>query len=182
MWQYWWQELSLKLNRDALITAQQNDPSLTPCFKSAVTTNPPGHLGVNKIYHQVLHNFFWPLLKADVVAYWHSLTTCQLVGKPTKQIPHAPLHLISGEPFKKVILDFMGPLSTKSRHQYILRVMCSATRFSEAIPLCTLTAKMLRKALSNFFSTFWLPKIVQIDQTVCSVNGGPKQRYNEHGT
>lgn len=149
----------------------------------SLPTPPPGHLGVNKTYHQVLHNFFWPLLKADVVAYWHSLTTCQLVGKPTKQIPHAPLHLISGEPFKKSNIGFHGStVSTKSRHQYILRVMCSATRFSEAIPLCTLTAKMLRKALSNFFSTFWLPKIVQIDQTVCSVNGGPKQRYNEHGT
>lgn len=138
---------------------------------------------MNKTYHQVLHNFFWPLLKADVVAYCCSPTTCQLVGKPTKQIPPALLQLISGEQFKKIILDFVGPLpNTKSRHQYILRVMCSATRFSEAIPLCTLKAKMLRKALSNFFSTFWLPKIVQVDQTVCSVNGGPKQRYNERGT
>lgn len=59
----------------------------------------------------------------------------------------------------------MGPLpKTKSGHQYILIVMCSATRFLEAIPLRILKAKMVKKALIKFFTTFGLPKIIQTDQ------------------
>uniref|UniRef100_A0A669BX09 Gypsy retrotransposon integrase-like protein 1 n=1 Tax=Oreochromis niloticus TaxID=8128 RepID=A0A669BX09_ORENI len=209
--------LGEKLNRDALITAQQNDLSLTPCFVSAAASaeskfptsffvqdgvlmrrwspdqsglrgatqvvvpkphrgqvlslahdaSMAGHLGVNKTYHRVLHNFFWPGLKADVMAYCRSCTTCQVAGKPNRPIPPAPLHPIPviGEPFEKVILDCVGPLpKSKSRHQYILTIMCSATRFPEAIPLRTLKAKPVIKALIKFFSTFGLPKVIQTDQ------------------
>lgn len=42
--------------------------------------------------------------------------------------------------------------------------MCSATRFPEAIPLRTVTAKTAVKALTKFFSTFGLPSVVQTDQ------------------
>ncbi|XP_026021698.1 uncharacterized protein LOC113021315 isoform X1 [Astatotilapia calliptera] len=108
-----------------------------------------GHLGVNKTYHRVLRNFFWPGLKADVVAYCRTCSTCQMAGKPNRPIPPAPLHPIPviGEPFEKVILDCVGPLpKTKSGHQYILTIMCSATRFPEAIPLRTLKAKPVIKA------------------------------------
>lgn len=42
--------------------------------------------------------------------------------------------------------------------------MCSATRYPEAIPLRTITAKSVLKALVKFFSTFGLPKVLQTDQ------------------
>uniref|UniRef100_A0A673Y3Q0 ribonuclease H n=1 Tax=Salmo trutta TaxID=8032 RepID=A0A673Y3Q0_SALTR len=42
--------------------------------------------------------------------------------------------------------------------------MCSATRYPEAIPLRTITAKTVVKALVKFFSTFGLPKVIQTDQ------------------
>ncbi|XP_035984480.1 uncharacterized protein LOC118558122 [Fundulus heteroclitus] len=126
-----------------------------------------GHLGVKKTYHRVLRNFFWPKLKSDVVNYCRSCHTCQLVGKPNKPISPAPLHPIPvlGEPFERVLLDCVGPLpKTKSGYQYILTIMCAATRFPEAIPLRTLKAKNIVKALITFFSTFGLPKVVQTDQ------------------
>uniref|UniRef100_A0A669F703 Gypsy retrotransposon integrase-like protein 1 n=1 Tax=Oreochromis niloticus TaxID=8128 RepID=A0A669F703_ORENI len=126
-----------------------------------------GHLGVKKTYHRVLRNFFWPGLKSDVVKYCRSCHTCQVVGKPNKPIPPAPLHPIPalGEPFERVLLDCVGPLpKSKSGHQYILTVMCAATRFPEAIPLRTLKAKNVVKALTKFFSTFGLPRVVQTDQ------------------
>lgn len=52
----------------------------------------------------------------------------------------------------------------KSGNQFLLTIMCSATRFPEAIPLRKITSAAIVKSLIKFFSTFGLPKIVQTDQ------------------
>uniref|UniRef100_A0A8C6MDF9 Integrase catalytic domain-containing protein n=1 Tax=Nothobranchius furzeri TaxID=105023 RepID=A0A8C6MDF9_NOTFU len=46
----------------------------------------------------------------------------------------------------------------------LLTIMCSATRFPEAIPLTSITTKNVIKALTGFFSVFGLPKVIQSDQ------------------
>ncbi len=43
-------------------------------------------------------------------------------------------------------------------------MMCSNTRFPEAVPLRTIKTKGVLQALTKFFSTFGLPKVVQTDQ------------------
>ncbi len=43
-------------------------------------------------------------------------------------------------------------------------MMCSNTRFPEAVPLRTIKNKGVLQALTKFFSTFGLPKVVQTDQ------------------
>lgn len=111
--------------------------------------------------------FFWPGLKADVAKHCRSCHTCQMVGKPNKPILPAPLQpiLVIGEHFERVLLDCVGPLpKTKSGHQYILTVMCAATRFPEAFPLRTVKTKGIVKALTKFFSTFGLPRVTRTDQ------------------
>uniref|UniRef100_A0AAZ1Y236 Integrase catalytic domain-containing protein n=1 Tax=Oreochromis aureus TaxID=47969 RepID=A0AAZ1Y236_OREAU len=103
----------------------------------------------------------------DVALYCRSCHVCQVSGKPSQVIPPAPLHPIPaiGEPFEHVIVDCVGPLpKTKAGYQYILTIMCAATRFPEAIPLRSLRAKAVVKALVQFFSTFGLPKHIQTDQ------------------
>uniref|UniRef100_A0AAY4BUY6 Gypsy retrotransposon integrase-like protein 1 n=1 Tax=Denticeps clupeoides TaxID=299321 RepID=A0AAY4BUY6_9TELE len=126
-----------------------------------------GHLGVNKTYHRILRHFFWPGLKSDVVKYCRSCHRCQIAGKPNQVIPPAPLRPIPviSEPFERIILDCVGPLpTTKSGHRYLLTIMCAATRYPEAVPLRSLKAKPVLRALIRFFSTFGLPKVVQTDQ------------------
>lgn len=62
-------------------------------------------------------------------------------------------------------MDCVGPLPrTKSGNQYVLTMMCASTRYPEAVPLHTIKAKAVLKALVKFFSTFGLPKFVQSDQ------------------
>ncbi len=208
--------LSLNVTRDALVTAQKNDPSLTHCVSSVGTSGEldsasfffddgvlmrrwspdssavnavsqvvvpgefrpqilslahdssyAGHLGIKKTYDRVLRHFFWPGLKTDVTKHCRSCHTCQVVGNPNQPVRPAPLRPIPvlGEPFERVLLDCVGPLpKTKSGQQYLLTIMCAATRYPEAIPLRTLKAKPIIKALMKFFSTFGLPKIVQTDQ------------------
>ncbi|KAK7926200.1 hypothetical protein WMY93_008510 [Mugilogobius chulae] len=126
-----------------------------------------GHLGVTKTYNRVLQHFFWPGLKADVVSFCKTCSTCQSVGKPNQVVPPAPLRPVPavGEPFEHVIVDCVGPLpKTKSGNQFLLTIMCVTTRFPEAIPLRKITAPSVTKALTKFFTTFGLPRVVQTDQ------------------
>ncbi len=126
-----------------------------------------GHLGIKKTYHRILKHFFWPRLKTDVAKYCRTCQTCQISGKPNQTIPHAPLVPIPvlGEPFEHVIVDCVGPLpKTKAGNQYLLTMMCAATRFPEAIPLRKITAPVIIKALVKFFSLFGLPTVIQTDR------------------
>lgn len=126
-----------------------------------------GHLGVTKTYNRLLRHFFWPRVKKDVTVYCRTCPTCQVMGKPNQVIPPAPLVPIPvlGEPFEHVVVDCVGPLpKTKTGHQFLLTIMCVATRYPEAVPLRKITSKAVIKALVKFFSTFGLPKIVQTDQ------------------
>ena len=102
-------------------------------------------MGVNKTYSRILPYFYWPGLKRDVTQYCKSCHACQMVGKPNQHIPVAPLKPIPAafeEPFSHIMIDCVGPLpKTKAGHQYLLTIMCSSTRFPEAIPLRTITAE-----------------------------------------
>ena len=126
-----------------------------------------GHLGINKTYNKITKHFYWPQIRHCVAEFCKTCHICQMVGKPNQKIPVAPLKPIPAfeEPFSKVIIDCVGPLSkTKSRNQYLLTIMCASTRFPEAIPLINITAPKISKALVNFFTLVGLPKEIQSDQ------------------
>lgn len=126
-----------------------------------------GHLGIAKTYYRLTKYFYWPGVKSSVSRFCKACHTCQLSGKPNQKVPPAPLHPIPamGEPFERLVIDCVGPLPrSKSGHQYILTIMCAATRFPEAIPLHTLKAKTVVKELVKFLSTFGLPRVIQTDQ------------------
>ena len=126
-----------------------------------------GHLGVYKTFQNVLAHFFWPKMKSDVSKYIKSCHICQVVGKVNKPIPPAPLAPIPvvSVPFYKVIVDCVGPLPrSKKGNQYLLTIMCSMTRYPEAIPLRNIKSKSVVQALLKFFTYFGVPKIIQHDQ------------------
>ena len=126
-----------------------------------------GHLGINKTYHKIINHFYWPGLKSDVSKYCKTCHTCQMVGKPNQTIPKAQLQPIPAfdEPFSRILIDCLGPLPrTKSGNEYLLTIMCTSTRFHEAIPLRNIKTKSIVKALIKFFTFVGLPKSVQSDQ------------------
>ena len=88
-----------------------------------------------------------------------------MVGKPIQTLPKAQLQLIPAfdEPFSRILIDCVGLLPrTKSGNEYLLTIMCTSTRFPEAIPLRNI--KTIVKALIKFFTFVGLPKSVQSDQ------------------
>ena len=145
-----------------------------------------GHLdlGINKTYHKIINHFYWPGLKSDVSKYCKTCHTCQMVGKPNQTIPKAQLQPIPAfdEPFSRILIDCVGPLPrTKSGNEYLLTVMCTSTRFPEAIPLRNTKAKSVVKALINFFTFVGLPKSVQSDQGSNFLSGIFQQVMHELG-
>ena len=104
-----------------------------------------GHLGINKTYHKINNLFYWRGLKSDVSKYCKTCRTCQMVGTPNQTIPKAQLQPIPAfdEPFSRILIDCVGPLPrTKSGNEYLLTIMCTSTRFPEAIPLRNIKTKL----------------------------------------
>ena len=118
-----------------------------------------GHLGVSKTCSRILFHFCWPGIRSDVRKFCRECHVCQVVGNPNQKNPIAPLKpiLIFTEPFSKVMIDFVGPLpKTKAGNQYLLTIMCTSTRFPEAVPLRNIKAKTIIKHLLSFYP-FWSP-------------------------
>ena len=53
---------------------------------------------------------------------------------------------------------------SKSGSNFLLTVMCQATRYPAAFPLRNITTKSIMKALTQFIFTFGIPKVIQSDQ------------------
>ena len=117
---------------------------------SVAHDNVGGHLGVTKTYNKILSHFFWPRLKRDVGSYCRTCHICQVKGKPgagVKPYPLCPIPVVS-EPFKKIIIDCVGPLPKSKRgNQYLLTIMDVATPYPEVIPLRRITFQNVFKAL-----------------------------------
>ena len=116
-----------------------------------------GHLGIAKTRDRLLEHFYRPGIEKSVKEFCKSCETCQKVGKPNQTIPPAPLKPIptTGEPFDRILMDCVGPLhKTRMGSKYILTIMCSATRFPEAILLSHIHEKGNR-----CYDQFFLPEL-----------------------
>ncbi len=143
-----------------------------------------GHLGINKTFHRITKYFFWPGCKSSIAEFCRTCGICQRSGKPNQKVPVAPLQPVPvmAEPFERLILDCVGPLpKTKSGYQYVLTIMCTATRFPEAVPLRTIKSPAVIKALVKFCTTFGLPKEIQTDQGSNFTSKNFKQMLIEMG-
>ena len=126
-----------------------------------------GHLGVSKTCRRILSHFYWPRIRSDVRKFCKECHVCQVVGNPNQKNPITLLKPIPAftEPFSKVMIDCVGPLpKTKAGNQYLLTIMYTSTRFSEAVPLRNIKAKTIIKTLVKFFIPFGLPQAIQSDQ------------------
>ena len=90
-----------------------------------------------------------------------------MVDKSYKPIPVVPLKSIPtcGEPFSEVIIDCVGPLlKITAGNSYLLTIMCKATCFPEAVPLCNIKAPKIVDFLVKFFTFVGIPQSVHLDQ------------------
>ena len=167
----WWQccileKKNQRLLKPDLVIGQQTCSSGYQPPDRDVDDDVAGYLGISRIYYKVLNHFYWPGLRGDTKLYCKTSHSCQLMGKPIKKPPVAPLKPIPvmEEPFSCIIVDFLVPLpKTRSGNHYLLTVMCASTWYPDAIPLRTIKAPNIVKLLVKFFTFIRLPKVVQSD-------------------
>ena len=151
------------------------------------------HFGMRKTIQRIEAHFFWPTLIKDVKLYVKSCGLCQKRLRRTKfdRVPISPV-VRANSSFEQVNIDLIGPLEPKSSrgHKYILCLIDSCTRWVEAVPLKTLTAKETCDALISIFTRIGVPNILISDNGTNMVSGlnkelnrrlGIEARYSTHG-
>ncbi|GFU55284.1 retrovirus-related Pol polyprotein from transposon opus [Trichonephila clavipes] len=127
----------------------------TEVLKLAHTSVFSSHMGPKKTLERIKYSFFWEGLRADVKKFCESCKECQLtrsvrIKDRSSSTPVARPEL----PFEVGNMDLIGPIDPPSLkgHKYILCLVDPHTRWGEAVPLTSLSAKVTCEAWLNIFS------------------------------
>ncbi|GFX22894.1 retrovirus-related Pol polyprotein from transposon opus [Trichonephila clavipes] len=127
----------------------------TEVLKLAHTSVFSSHMGPKKTLERIKYSFFWEGLRADVKKFCESCKECQLtrsvrIKDRSSSTPVARPEL----PFEEGNMDLIGPIDPPSLkgHKYILCLVDQHTRWGEAVPLTSLSAKVTCEAWLNIFS------------------------------
>ena len=124
-----------------------------------------GHIGARRVKALLKARFSWPRLGKDVVNYCKSCPSCQTCGRsPARKVPLMERKVFS-EPFEVMGFDIVGPMPKgRGGYQYLLTAICMATRWPEAIPLKSITAKAVAMGMSEIFCRMGIPLQLVTDQ------------------
>ena len=119
-----------------------------------------GHMSTSRTVSRVLSEFYWPGVQADTKRYCRSCDICQRTI-PKGRIAKAPLGKmpVIDEPFKRVAVDILGPLSpvTDNGNRYIVTLVDYATRYPEAVALPNIETERVAEALIDIFCRIGFP-------------------------
>ena len=151
-------------------------------FQAAHHSPMAGHLGVDKTRDRIMARFYWPGIYADVQRWCASCRECQLSNPPA--IPKAPLRPLPlmEIPFERIAMDIVGPLDRSSRgYRFVLVIVDYATRYPEAVPLRSISAKSVAQALFQLISRVGIPKEILTDQGTAFMSRTLRELYRYLG-
>ena len=124
-----------------------------------------GHLGHRKELQLVWRRFAWPLMTKDIVNFCNACIVCQKCSRAAvRKAPMVERPVLS-EPFEQMAFDLVDPLpKAKGGYRYVLTAVCMATKWPEAIPLRSITAKAVAEGMLCIFSRMALPLEILTDQ------------------
>ena len=129
-------------------------------------SNWAGHRGVKATTARINKAFCWPSMTQDIQTYVRSCPECQRTAT-IKTADRAPLIEVPviDEPFHTVVLDVLGPINPKSSSgkRFVLILVEQTTHWPEFIPLSSVTAKAVAKALIEVFARTGIPKVIKSD-------------------
>ena len=124
-----------------------------------------GHLGHRKVLQMIKKRFVWPLMAKDVTLFCQSCQVCQSCSRAS--VRKAPMveRPVLTEPFEQMAFDLVSPLpKAKGGYRFVLTAVCMATRWPEAIPLKSITARAVAEGIVNIFSRTAIPLQILSDQ------------------
>lgn len=131
-----------------------------------------GHLGHKRTLARLQRDMYWPAINKDTREYCKSCEICQKT-KAKGKTPRVPMQksipIVPRKPFQKVAIDLIGPIHPVSDrgNRFALTLICTTTRWAEAIPLKETTTEMVAEALLSIFARIGFPAEVLSD-------GGPQ--------
>ena len=155
-------------------------PLVPTVMKVAHDAPMAGHMGVRRTEDRVKQDFYWPHMNKDVRRYCRTCDVCQRTTPKgyNYRIPLGSVPIVR-EPFEKVGVDLVGPISPPSSrgHKYILVQVDYATRYPEAVPLRNIDASTVAEALWTLWTRTGIPKVVHSDQGTQFVSGVMRQLH-----
>ncbi|GFT69755.1 retrovirus-related Pol polyprotein from transposon 412 [Trichonephila clavipes] len=120
-------------------------------------------MGPKQTLELIKYSFFWEGPRADVKKFCESCKECQLT-RSVRIKDRSPITPVARPelPFQVVNMDLIGPIDPPSSkgHKYILCLVDQHTRWGEAVPLTSLSAKVTCEALLSIFSITGIPNVV----------------------
>ncbi len=110
---------------------------------------------------------YWPRMRADIRTFCRSCDVCQRFSAKgrVRPAPLQPIPIIT-EPFSRVAVDLVGPLSPppSDNHRYILTLIDFATGFPEAVPLKDIDSVSVAEPILTIFSRVGIPREILSDR------------------
>ena len=124
-----------------------------------------GHLGARKVKALIRQRFSWPEMAKDVVEHCKSCDVCQRCRKnKARRVPLIEREILS-EPFEVLAMDLVGPFPKgKGGYTHLLTAVCMSSKWPEAIPLKTVTAKAVAAGMIEIFARTGIPLQILTDQ------------------
>ena len=145
-------------------------PCLPPALQNAVIRLAhiqAGHQGLRPTIHHVLQAGWFPAIKQNVFEALKTCRPCQIKAQKIKPQRHTLMPMVTGYPFQKLHVDFVGPLNPGkiTQSKFLFTVRDSFTRWVEAFPVRKATAEAAAKALlTHVFPRFGFPDAIHSDQ------------------
>ena len=124
-----------------------------------------GHLGARKVKALIKQRFVWPGMGQAVIDHCRSCKVCQTCSKSSaRRVPLMEREVLT-EPFEVIAFDLVGPLPKgKGGCRFVLTAIDMASKWPEAIPLRSITARAVAQGMVEVFSRTGIPLQLLTDQ------------------
>ena len=125
-----------------------------------------GHQGQERTYEAIRMKYFWPKMYSDIQTYVKTCIPCQQAKRYIHQKQALLKPLPIGHVFSRLHIDILGPLpKTKDGYRYILMVVDSFSKWTEAFPLQTMEAREVAwKLYDEIICRFGCPDSILTDR------------------
>ena len=141
-----------------------------------------GHHGVLLTARKVFDaGFYWPTIFKDAATFVRSCDKCQRVGNISSQdeMPQNIMHPC--EVFDLWGIDFMGPFPMSHGNRYILVAVDYVSKWVEALPTPTNSARVVVGFLRKLFARFSNPKALVSDRGTHFCNSLMEKALQRYG-